>query len=263
MPLYVRDYLADTAHLRASESGAYLHLIMAYWVNGKLQDDDRQLATIAKMTMSEWKRARPVLEPFFGPGFGSHKRIDKELERTAEVSASYAARASQAAKTRWSKRTSKDASSIPEAMLETCHGMPSSQPHTQKKDTEAIASVRDRPKRALEIPEQPTEKAINFAVSHSWAPPKIQSEWERFRDHSLAKGKKHRDFEAAWRNWVTSPYQQTGTSNGAGNNGVHRKSSGADFFAGIAEVAKDLDRDGDLAEHASETIPRGRVEFDA
>ena len=50
MPLYIADYLADTAHLRAPESGAYLHLIMHYWRRGSLPDNDRQLATIAKMT---------------------------------------------------------------------------------------------------------------------------------------------------------------------------------------------------------------------
>jgi uncharacterized protein YdaU (DUF1376 family) len=35
MPLYIADYIKDTSHLRALESGAYLHLIMAYWVSGK------------------------------------------------------------------------------------------------------------------------------------------------------------------------------------------------------------------------------------
>ena len=50
MPLCLADYLADTAHLRALESGAYLHLIMHCWRRGSLPDNDRQLATIAKMT---------------------------------------------------------------------------------------------------------------------------------------------------------------------------------------------------------------------
>jgi uncharacterized protein YdaU (DUF1376 family) len=36
MPLYVGDYIADTAHLSCAESGAYLHLIMHYWRAGSL-----------------------------------------------------------------------------------------------------------------------------------------------------------------------------------------------------------------------------------
>lgn len=131
MPLYVADYLQDTTHLQALESGAYLHLIMAYWSAGKLPNDDRQLATIAKMTASQWKRARPTIEAFFGPGFSSHKRIDKELKRTSEVSASYSARATQAAKKRWSKH----ASSIATDMLENAE----LQPHSQKKEREDAA----------------------------------------------------------------------------------------------------------------------------
>lgn len=133
MPLYVRDYLADTAHLRAAESGAYLHLIMAYWVSGNLPEDDRQLATIAKMTLAEWKRARPTIQAFFHDGW-KHGRIDKELARTAEVAAGYASRASQAAKKRWAKNASSNAasnaSSIPQAML----GHAEPQPHTQRKE---------------------------------------------------------------------------------------------------------------------------------
>ena len=78
MPLYIADYLADTAHLRAAQSGAYLHLIMHYWQVGGLPDDDAQLASIAKMTLSEWRRNRQIVSSFFDEGW-RHKRIEQEI----------------------------------------------------------------------------------------------------------------------------------------------------------------------------------------
>jgi uncharacterized protein YdaU (DUF1376 family) len=90
MALYIADYLADTAHLRAAQSGAYLHLIMHYWQHGRLPDDNAQLASIAKMTDQEWKKARPIIEPFFQMPGWRHKRIDEEL---ATADAKYEKRA--------------------------------------------------------------------------------------------------------------------------------------------------------------------------
>ena len=78
MPLYIADYLADTAHLSAAEHGAYLLLIMHYWRKGGLPDDDAQLARIARMSPEEWSKVRPIIEAFFEPGW-THKRIEKEL----------------------------------------------------------------------------------------------------------------------------------------------------------------------------------------
>lgn len=99
MPLYVADYLRDTSHLRATESGAYLHLIMAYWANGKLPDDDRQLATIAKVSDREWKAMRQTIEAFFGKGFSTHKRIDTEIAKAKRVSS----KRRDSAEQRWCK----------------------------------------------------------------------------------------------------------------------------------------------------------------
>ncbi len=95
MPLNVADYLRDTSHLRALESGAYLHLIMAYWVSSRLPNDDRQLATIAKLTDREWRACKATLAAFFGVDWSSHKRIDKELAKVAEISSKRRASAMQ------------------------------------------------------------------------------------------------------------------------------------------------------------------------
>jgi len=103
MPLHIADYLRDTTHLQAEDSGAYLHLIMGYWVAGKLPNDDRQLARIAKLSLARFRRKRKILVAFFGEDFSSHKRIDRELQRAAAIGEINSERARQAAFRRWAK----------------------------------------------------------------------------------------------------------------------------------------------------------------
>lgn len=84
MPLYIADYLGDTSHLSTVQHGAYLLLLMTYWSQGSLPDNDRQLATITRLSLKEWKRHRPVLAAFFHDGW-HHKRVDAELKRTFDI----------------------------------------------------------------------------------------------------------------------------------------------------------------------------------
>jgi uncharacterized protein YdaU (DUF1376 family) len=90
MPLYIADYLADTPHLSAFESGAYLHLIMHQWQSGALPTDEHALARIAKVQPRYWPRIRAVLAPFFGnPKRGEpwvQKRTAIELRKAGEIS---------------------------------------------------------------------------------------------------------------------------------------------------------------------------------
>lgn len=86
MPLYVGDYIADTAHLSAAQHGAYLLLMMHYWQKNSLPADDQSLARIAKMTNAEWRKSRPVLRAFFSECW-KHKRIEFELSQAARISA--------------------------------------------------------------------------------------------------------------------------------------------------------------------------------
>ena len=78
MPLYIPDFLADTVHLTAAETGAYLCLIMDYWLHDGLPDDDHKLAAICRLPVKSWRQMRPTIQAFFLDGW-RHKRIDAEI----------------------------------------------------------------------------------------------------------------------------------------------------------------------------------------
>jgi len=135
MPLYVADYLADTSHLRAAESGCYLHLIMHYWQQGGLPDDDRKLAAIAKMTMREWNAAKPTIIEFFDENM-RHKRIDAELAKAQEISSKRSASAKQK-----QSKSSANAPANAEQLDTHARASSQSQSQSQKEDAASAAPV--------------------------------------------------------------------------------------------------------------------------
>lgn len=88
LPLNVGDYLRDTMHLTCAQHGAYLMLIMHYWMKGQpLPDDDRILAAVTKNSLQVWRKISPTLRDFFHVenGFWHHKRIDRDMAEAAEL----------------------------------------------------------------------------------------------------------------------------------------------------------------------------------
>lgn len=126
MPLYIGDYLADTARLTTAQHGAYLLLIMDYWRNGPPPDDDAVLAQITRMSAAEWRKSRPVLENFFKifENKWVHDRIEKEKEIVTGKKAVASAKAKTAAEKRWSSTNDDslidDAPSNAQAVPESC-----------------------------------------------------------------------------------------------------------------------------------------------
>lgn len=124
MPLFIGDYLRDTTRLNTEKHGAYLLLIMDYWINGAPPDDDEVLASITKMQLPAWRKARPALQLLFTvvDGCWKHKRIEEELLKAAENSERYAERAKKAAEKRWNKDATSNATSIPSSNTKGVHG---------------------------------------------------------------------------------------------------------------------------------------------
>lgn len=86
---------------------------------------------------------------------------------------------------------------------------------TEKKESSLRSPARKRAARGSLIPEDwaLSEDDRVVARSFNWTEAKIDLEAARFKDHSKANGRLHKDISAAWRNWVRSPFQQT---NGSG-----------------------------------------------
>ena len=84
LPFWTDAYLGDTTHLTTIEHGAFLLLLMTAWraKTNDLPDDDKMLCRYTKLSMRQWLRIRPILEPLFciENARWSNKRLLDELD---------------------------------------------------------------------------------------------------------------------------------------------------------------------------------------
>ncbi len=67
LPLFTDAFIADTAHLTAQQTGAYLMLLMVAWRTHDccLPDDDKLLARYARMEFRAWKYHKSIIMDFW------------------------------------------------------------------------------------------------------------------------------------------------------------------------------------------------------
>jgi uncharacterized protein YdaU (DUF1376 family) len=175
MPLYIGDWDGDTRHLDCEQDGAYGRLVRHYWRNGPLADDDTLLARIVGMPNARWRKLRPTIASFFvvADVRWTHKRVDAELIKWAARKAKAVARAQAAAEARWHgdepqdpkpKRRKRDATSIPQALLDECPSS-SSRKVRGKIDSPLTLSERDGDGLRPVGPPPPRAAVIQFDIA--------------------------------------------------------------------------------------------------
>ncbi|MBR0831409.1 DUF1376 domain-containing protein [Bradyrhizobium manausense] len=95
MPLYIADYLAGTARLTTVEHGAYLLLLMHYWIKGEPPANDDIARRVTRMTNRQWAKSSSVLKSLFCDGW-RHDVLDLELAKVIEKSTVASANARKA-----------------------------------------------------------------------------------------------------------------------------------------------------------------------
>ncbi len=213
--LYTDAFLADTSHLGALETGAYMSLLMASWrlEDGGLPDDNVMLARMSRCTPREWKRARALVMPFWTmckDGKWRQKRL--EIER--EISRGKSQSAANAAKARWLKnnktsnaraeRTQSDPPCEQDATTSTSTS--TSNTHTQTPSPEPAQSVPMRPSAASLITDDFRPSEADKQAVRKGRPDLSDSDLERrtleFINWHISKQNTSADWGRSWRNWM-------------------------------------------------------------
>lgn len=236
MPLFIGDYTADTMRLTTLEHGAYLLLLMDYWRQGPLPDDDHELAAIARVDRKVWDNGigRSIRRYFqlHDDGLLHQKRADAERGRALEISEKRRTAVSQRA-----DRTAYKPSTIEptnDLQLNThARVAVQSQSQIQKKEPSLRSGQTRKSSEAngTRLPDNwnPGSEGATFAKDLGLHP---ETTFARFADYWRAqpgsKGRKA-DWPATWRNWCRKEGDDRGTAPRQPNNREPIGVSGALF----------------------------------
>ena len=206
MPMYWRDYIADTRNLSTEQHGAYLLLIGYYWVTGRpLPDDDVQLALVAGLPLARWRTTRPIVLAFFRREVDGwrHKRIDHELARAVSVSA---ARQASGRVGGYQKASNRLANGMANAQQNPTQLQPQPQSEANASEVEAAPPAPPAPpKRKTRLPEDfhvPPDWLAWAIEDHGMLAGQVYEQAKRFTDHWRGTGEPKADWQATWRNWI-------------------------------------------------------------
>lgn len=207
------DWLAGTRGMSAAETGVYISLIAMMYERGEpIVEDAARLARLCGASNAQFKKA---LETLISEGKIQrvegglwNGRVEKEVVYRSEKSEV----GKQAAEKRWRKDKQNQRPADADAMPTQCEGNAN-----QKPDTRDISSLRSDSARVRKEPKKssairpdwsPDEKDRSYAASKGMSSSEIAAEAERFLAYHQREGKPMKDWNAAWRTWVLSPYRK-------------------------------------------------------
>ena len=154
LPLWTDAYLGDTTHLTTIEHGAYMLLLMTAWRTRdcQLPDDDRLLARYARLNMQQWRRMRPILEPFFTirDGFWRQGRLTDERGAVERHRRQQSEKGKAGAQAKALKRQGRDEAAAKSGSASAeAQGQPDASSHLHTQDSVSNDTVASDPVKML------------------------------------------------------------------------------------------------------------------
>jgi len=259
LPLFTDAFIADTGHLSAQETGAYLMLMMVAWRSPdcRLADDDDRLARWARVDRRTWLRIKPTIMEFWTleAGFWSQKRLSKEREFVSKRAEVNRKNGEQGGRPKSLKNNDLPNPAGSVRVSETKAPNPSPNPTEDSPSVPKGTSV-PKPSKGTERGSfiatdwEPSDADTAFALAELGSDAATAREREKFRNFWFSKsgadGRK-RDWSATWRNWVMRAAEngtgsRTPTLFGSGSTGGRRSPAGNSAVA--TALARHADRSG-------------------
>jgi len=129
---YASDFLTDTAEFTPEEVGVYIRLLCTQWVNGDLPKEDKRLASIVGMSISEFVKIFAGISHKFDEK-KQGRIVNLRLEKVRKERSKFIEQARKAgiegANVRWGKDSKPDSEPYSENMpLQSSPSSPSSSP---------------------------------------------------------------------------------------------------------------------------------------
>lgn len=106
------------------------------------------------------------------------------------------------------------------------------------KETSENINARAKPKRKTQIPEDAvlSEKMESIARNEGISQQEAEAQFDRFKGYCIANAKTYASWDAAWRNWLRSPFFKPITTGGPNGNRPNSSQSGG-YSAGNKQPA--------------------------
>lgn len=190
MQLWVADFLGDTLHLSADEIGQYMLLLMASWrAGGFLSSDRSYLERVCRGPVSD------AVLAFFDEKDGeiSQKRLLAELTRAKHLRNIRKEAGAKGGKAKALKSNDGDLANAKQ-VLKQKRSIPEPVP--------LATNVANRGRAKALPPDWKPSPENQKNLSEKYALHDLERELEKFRDHFAANGKRMKDWDAAFRNWM-------------------------------------------------------------
>lgn len=201
MPLWVSDFIGDTTDLDATETGAYLMLIMAQWQRAgcSLPADQNKLQRIARCGRS-WPKTWAAIARYFEKDadgyFNTRARVVYQNVTLKRIVNSQSGAHGGRAKAL--KNNDTDLANATNSLKRKAT-IPEPYPDIEKED--AIASKK---KPNLPLPDGwvPNDKNLSDARSKNMTDGEIEDAATEFANYHHKHDNRYRDWNAAWRTWL-------------------------------------------------------------